>query len=370
MKRNFLLRKFALASALFSSMATLSSCSAFFGGTDYTIGDIEQSVDQITGDTIIKIIFSDTSIEPLIIRIPHVKDGVGISDIATELNGDNLSLTISYTDASKPNTTVNVPLTPGKDGVGVSDIIVNEDVEGNTTIQFLYSDGTSSEVFTIPKAIDGKDGVGIESITQTPNGDGTYTIEIVFSDPEMEHVFLTISDGISIIGSSYNEEASTEDEYALNIYFSDGNQTIVYLPKPQVVSWLSGFNEPNTSDGKNNDFYINLVNGNVYKKINDKRDFLFCMKGNSQETEINYYAVRFNLREDEFTEKYNGGSTIIFNVREYDYLSYSSIPYPIKDGFDFLGWYTSEEYNPNSGQFTDTTLVNKDFDLYARWQKL
>ena len=370
MKKRFLFRELLLSLGLFATMAPLSSCGMFFGGTDYTIANVEQTVDQSTGDTIITITFNDSSITPLEIRIPQVTDGVGISNIITEVNGENLSLIISYTDDSKPDTTINIPILSGKDGVGISDVNVGEDADGNTTLQFFYTNGTSSELFVIPKAIDGKDGVGIESITQTPNGDGTYTIEIIFTDPEKEHVFLTINDGVSIIGTSYNEEASTDEVYALNIYFSDGNQTIVYLPKPQVVSWLTGFSDPKNSDGKNNDFYINLVSGNVYKKNNGSWDYLFCMKGSGQESDIAYYTVRFNLKDDEFTDDYVGGSTIIFNVKEMDYLPYELIPFPTKEGHVFLGRFTTSENNPNSGQFTDTTLVNKDFDLYARWQEI
>ena len=369
MKKGFLFKKFALAVGLFSSIATLSSCSAFFGGDEYTITDIKQTIDDNTGDRLITITFSDASVQPLEIRIPSVTDGVGIENIDARVDNEKVIMTISYTDSNKEDTVISFPLKSGENGVGISDVLVSEDEEGNTTLQFLYTDGKSTQIFKIPKAQDGKDGVGIENIDQIPNGDGTYDIIITFTDPTLEPKILKISDGISISGAAYNEEASTDEQYAINIYFSNGDQTIIYLPRPQVVNWLTGFKEPINSEGKNNDFFVNLTNGNVYKKINGTWDFLFTMKGND-ESEIIYYQVCFNLRDGESIKDFNEESKIIFNVKEGDCLPLNSIPLPFKDGYEFLGWFTSNTYNPNSSRFTDTTLVTRDFELYAQWQAL
>lgn len=45
----------------------------------------------------------------------------------------------------------------------------------------------------------------------------------------------------------------------------------------------------------------------------------------------------------------------------------ATLPSPVREGYDFLGWYTGE--GVNDGQWTNTLLVCNDMELIARWQQ-
>ena len=46
-----------------------------------------------------------------------------------------------------------------------------------------------------------------------------------------------------------------------------------------------------------------------------------------------------------------------------------TIPIPTRNGYDFVGWYTTKTITPTSGKFTDLTPVMADLTLYAIWEK-
>ena len=355
-------------------IAPLTSCSAFFGGDEFTITDTSVTTDAETGDTIVTITFSGSDREPLTFRIPTVKngsDGVGISDITSELHDGMVTLTIEYTDASIEPTIISIPVQKGEAGKGISNVIIGETEGGDKTLRFIYTDGTESELITIPKGLDGKNGLGIASITNEPNDNGNITVTIYFDDPSIPPQNFEVTNGVSILSVVYNEEMSDDDNYALNVIFSNGSQTTIYLPRPTSTRWYSGFSEPSGEVGNQGDFYVNLNNGNTYYKLNDSTwEFVFCMKGDDSSTTTKYYQVKFNLGADEFSGDYGPNSSIIYNVQENNYLELENIPIPTKSGFTFEGWYTSSLNNVNSGQFTDTTMVTRNFDLYAKWSSV
>ena len=365
-KKSKILMLFGLSMCL----APITSCSAFFGGDEFTITDTSVTTDEETGDTIVTITFSGDNVEPLTFRIPSVvngKDGVGISNITSELQDGKVTLTIEYTDSSIQPTKISIPVQQGEDGRGISDVIIGETENGDRTILFVYTDGSQSKLITIPKGLDGQNGLGIASITNEPNDNGNITVTIYFDDPSIPPQSFEVTNGISILSVVYNEEMSDSENYALNVIFSNGNQTTIYLPRPTSTRRYSGFSEPNDDIGHQGDFYLNLNNGNTYYKLNDSTwEFVFCMKDDGSSTTTNYYQVKFNLRDNEFCDQYGPNSSIVFNVQENKYLDLDLIPTPRKDGCSFLGWFTSEFDNVNSGRFTDTTIVSKNFDLYAK----
>ena len=372
MKSGFLKKsKILMLFGLSMCLAPITSCSAFFGGDEFTITDTSVTTDEETGDTIVTITFSGDNVEPLTFRIPSVvngKDGVGISNITSELRDGKVTLTIEYTDSSIQPTKISIPVQQGEDGRGISDVIIGETENGDRTILFVYTDGSQSKLITIPKGLDGQNGLGIASITNEPNDNGNITVTIYFDDPSIPPQSFEVTNGISILSVVYNEEMSDSENYALNVIFSNGNQTTIYLPRPTSTRRYSGFSEPSDDVGNQGDFYVNLNNGNTYYKLNDSTwEFVFCMKGDDSSTATKYYQVKFNLGEDEFSGDYGPNSSIIFNVQGNDYLELENIPIPIKSGFTFEGWYTSSLNNVNSGQFTDTTMVTRNFDLYAKW---
>ncbi len=359
--------KILMLFGLSMSLAPITSCSAFFGGDEFTITDTSVTTDEETGDTIVTITFSGDDVEPLTFRIPSVingKDGVGISNITSELQDGQVVLTISYTDETLQDTVISVPVINGENGIGITGVIVGEDDNGNTTFQFTYSDNSTSEVFTLPK---GKDGVGIENIEQIDNGDGTYTITITFTDDSIETKTFTIRDGVSIESVEYSPEYSDDKNYALIITFSDESVSLITLPRPTTNKWLSGVTDPKNTDGNDGDYYLNEYNGNVFVKRNGTWNYLFSMKGTGSSETKEYYNVIFELRDDEYTESLTPGSRLMISVEEGETVPLAQIPVPTKNGYTFNGWYAGEEVNPNVGHFTNLTPVTSDLTLYATW---
>ena len=270
------------------------------------------------------------------------------------------------------DTVITIPVIKGDTGVGINDVLIGSDEDGNTTIQFTYTNGKTSDLITIPKGIDGIDGengIGIANIDVQKTSTGLNIVTITFTDETMAPVSFPVNDGVSIASIVYDEENSTDEIYSLFITFSDGTFTSVEFPRPQSTLWLSGTTNPESSSGKIGDFYLNIVTGDVYRKISDTSwEFLFSMKGSGSSEQIVRHQVRFNLRDDEYTSTLPGGSVSAFNVEDGKTIPLDSIPTPMKDGYDFVGWFAGEdETNPNVGQFTNLTVVSEDLDLYARW---
>lgn len=260
MKKGFLFKKFALAVGLFSPIATLSSCSAFFGGDEYTITDTNVETDE-NGNTVVTVSFSGEDIAPLTFTIPATTKG--ISSVTSTVEDNQVTLTINFNDGT--NQQIGVPIINGKDGVSVTNVELIEHEDGTKGIQFHYSDGKVSEEFPLPS---GKDGLGIANIIETEEN-GQHKVTITFDDETKDPLEFFVNDGVSIESVEYSEDYSTEDEYALVITFSDGSSSIQFLPRPTTNKWFSGLVDPSNSQGNNGDFYLNeaMVMFSVRKMI-------------------------------------------------------------------------------------------------------
>ena len=377
MKRRFFEKsKIGLMLGLSTLLAPITSCSAFFGGDEYTITDTSITTDEETGDTIVTITFSGDNIEPLTFRIPSVTngvDGVGIESVTSVLENNNVILTISYTDDSMEDTIITIPVVQGSDGKGISNVNVDYDEQGNTTIIFEYSDGTTSDLITIPKGTDGTDGVGIEDISVQVVGDGITLVTISYTDETRPDTSFTLTNGVSVESIEYISEESDDDNYILRITYSDGTTEDVSLPRPKGTRWYDGITDPDETIGSVGDYYLNTVTGEVFRK--DESTLwraIFSIKGSGSGSSIERYYVRFNLQEGETFTDTNLFGTTSFSVRveENSTLDLEEIPLVKKDGYIFEGWFTSPENNVNSAQFTDLTMVSKNIDLYCHWSEV
>ena len=369
-KKSKLLMLFGLSMCL----APITSCSAFFGGDEFTIIDKSVTTDEETGDTIVTITFSGDSVEPLTFRIPSVingKDGVGIESIVPTIKDNSLTLTISYTSPDVEDTIITVPVLKGVDGKGISNVEIQQDENGNSSFKLIYTDGTESSDILIPK---GNDGVGIKDITFTASEDNPTIniLTITFTDETIEPKKFVLRNGVSISDFYLDEENSTDEFYRIVINFSDGSSQNLDLPKPQVTEWISGTVVPDNDIGKVGDFYINLLTGDVYTKFNDNNwEYLFSIKGSGGVEQKEYFNVIFNLSEDEYTDNLKPGSQILCRVLDGETLPLEEIPIPKKDGYIFEGWFAgSDSSNPNVGKFTNLTIVSNNIDLFARWGEL
>ena len=369
MKKNFFKNTCLVLLTVFSLSMPLTSCSFFDTGNGTQISNVETKYDEKTGNTIITISFTNDDMTPVSFTIPQGiagKDGVSIKNVSSILSSDGTSviLTISYSDPNIENTVISVPVLQGK---GIKEVLVNKDENGNTTIQFVYTDNSTSSKITIPN---GKDGNGIENFeVSDADKNGEITITVSFTDGNTKT--FKIKNGVSIYKITYNEEKSDDTHYVLTITYTDGYSEDVSLDRPKSNIWYTGTTAPEddstaSSKAEDGDFYLNKLNGYVYQKdSNGTWNYLFSMKAESSSKDT-YYTVYFDPGEG----KINGKNNIIASyVSEGKTMRCSQIPIPEYEGYTFLGWYTDLN-NVNSGKFTDLTPVFNDISLYAKYEKI
>ena len=93
----------------------------------------------------------------------------------------------------------------------------------------------------------------------------------------------------------------------------------------------------------------------------------------SFDNNIETHSVIFQLN-DSLDEPANmpSGSLMAYQIPHGSYFAAQegySIPIPTRNGYDFVGWYTTKTITPTSGKFTDLTPVMADLTLYAIWEK-
>ena len=354
----------------------LTSCSnPFFGGGEgSSISEVTHVYDDKSGNTIVTIRFVDEDLEPVTFVIPRGitgQDGNGIRNIKAEPSMDNksITLTISFTDPDKEDFVLEVPVFEGK---GVKQVDVGEDENGNTTIQFSYTDNTQGELITIPK---GKDGTGIKSITATePDTFGNITITITLDDEDETQTTFQIKNGAGVKTIIVDEEKSTQTEYVLEITYTTGETEYITFDKPRSTRWFYGALDPSSpnfslSGALEGDFYLNKDNGNVYcLNTIGEWEYLFCMKADSSTSNNVYYNVFFDANGGKAIVGGNEATVWFTSVKEGKTIDLALLQSPVKEGYTFKGWYTDLD-NINAGQFTDLTPVTKDLKLYARYEE-
>ena len=205
-------KKLLLSAWLLLGGLALSSCSSFFGDSGYLITNLTTRVDE-DGNTIVTITFDDEDISPVTFTIPKGisgEPGVGIASITPKFDSEKqiVTLTITYTDETLEPTVIEVPVISGidgKNGKGITNVIIGKDEIGNTTFQFQYSDNTTSEVFTINKGVDG---IGIKDITNEYDADNNrIAITITYTNDETTTLYVSCGeDGNGIEGITGSRE--------------------------------------------------------------------------------------------------------------------------------------------------------------------
>ena len=110
-----------------------------------------------------------------------------------------------------------------KEAIGIKEILVDYDNDGNAIITINYTDKHKEPVtFTLPKGTDGEIGVGIKKIDYEQDEYGATTVTITLNKESMEPVSFVLAPGKSIIDVKFR----TDDEENTLIIFvdSDGNE--------------------------------------------------------------------------------------------------------------------------------------------------
>ena len=348
---------------------TVSGCGGSFFEED--VLEIESITSKVEADgtTILKITYTDSTRRPDEFKIPKGAQGNGIKEMITtkDESGSITNVTISFTEESMDPVSFDV-----KDGVSISGVVSRVDeTTAETYLVVLFSDGTESEPFEMPK---GEEGNGFSGFDKTDNEDGSITYYFHFS--KSEDVVITIpapqkgdeGRGISsIIGSEEN------GYYVLNVKYTDGTTADpIYFNKPEDPNtWISTSEKPENTIGKNGDYCFDGFHKIIYVKENG-----IWNKVVSFEDSTDYYFVTFDLNDSNdggVVASMPEGSFTTYVITRNTYFidnGYTSIPIPIREGYKFLGWYRTKDVTVVNGAFTDLTPILSDLTLYAQWEKI
>ncbi len=318
------------------------------------------------GYTEVTIIYSDPSVAPTMFRIPDGsdgKDGAGIADITSkpDENGGATQITIEYTDG-REDSVFSLPF-----GTFISGVSSSVDADsGDTTLTINFSDDSLDPyVITLPAGEDGKDGEDGSRITRitssTDPETGETTVCIEYDDGEKSSFTVAGGkageDGAGIENISVDSAltAIDPDNVYLEISFTDGTSQSLTIPK--VNRWHTGSGEPSPSLGNVGDYYTDSSAAKIYvKSAEGGWSLLFDFSDYSKAR----HSVRFVA----------DGVTYCTQTLSHGVNFYSagiSLPLPEKEGYEFVGWYTSPTPTVNDGKFDNLTYVLSDMTLYANF---
>jgi uncharacterized repeat protein (TIGR02543 family) len=362
-----LLKTLFLSIILIASISiSLTSCS--FGlDEDETLEISKISANSLeNGDIEIVITYTSDDQTPLTFIIPKGEDGEqgkegnGIKEITIEENDKGQKvLTIYFTDETMEPVTQIL-----KESTSISSIETYVDSETSLTYMLVnYSDGTQSDPLPIPNGEDGNSITGIDkeirndfSVKLTIHFSQTDDVEIIIPAPEKGD---TGEDGRGITSIV---SIPSGDSYILTITYSTGESEDFEFARPN--KWFSELSSPTTDDGINGDLWFNLSSSTIYYKENGKWISVIDLASNTQVT----YTVKFDAMGGDLPT----GSQLEYEVVSGTYFTNNgySIPIPTKNGYNFIGWYTTKVVSPTSGLFTDLTPIFGDLVLYAAWEEV
>lgn len=338
---------------------TLTSCSSFFGEEEsiYVV-----SVEPNGDLTKMTIKYSDGTTTT--IDVPQGKDGLvgnGIADIdvKTSEDGTKQIVTIKFTDSNMEDEVYEVDNALQITGVDkYLDTATNE-----TVINLVFSDGSKGEDIRIPA------GRGVERFDYFSDNTGTY-IYFYYTDGTFSEGFVPTAKGEKGNGIKLITTTETSTHYVLIIEFDDGTINEVSFTRPtNPNTWLRLDRAPTAADGRSGDYCYDTWNNKFWSRVGDEWFEIFDFK-----TEITTATVIFNLNDQEdggpAASSLNLANNSITVEKGANFASSGySVPVPEREGYDFVGWYTTKNPGVTNGAFTDMTSVSGTITLYAIWKQ-
>ena len=379
MKRLF--KKLLLSLLIGSCSLTFSSCFGF-GDEAIEISSIT-TVTLENGDIQVIITYVDEDMKPTTFVVPKGdsgedgKDGNGIKEITSKQSEDGLNtlVNITFTQENVEPIEVKVP-----NGVSIVNIEKRFEEETQCTyIKFLFTDGSESEEYAIPKGepgkdgIDGKDGISIVDIIPTVNRDYSVTLQIVLSEGEPVEVLIPApekgdkgDDGkeIADITAEY-----AGDKYVVKVTYNDESTNEIEFARPN--RWFTDRVEPEGSIV--GDLWYDIDHQIIYIRQNVGGTDRWVSVMNFADVTEDPFRVDFYLNDSIAEPAYMPSGTLNYYEIEPNKNFYSSgyeMPEPTRVGYEFAGWYTVKNPGPAHGAFTDLTLVMSETTLYAKWIKI
>lgn len=351
------------------SILFVSGCGMFGSTETLEISSINVKTLE-NGDKEVTIAYVDEYYEPLVFVVPKGDkgdDGNGIGEVFYRPVDGGTEVEITFTKQGS------VPLKfTVDDGISVTGIESDtESKPGSTLITFVFSDGSKSETYELPKGEKGQDGRSIVDIDDYLNGDSSVDLTIIFSDGTDRTVTIPApikgEDGIGIKGVEIEPKDDLGDKYDIILTLDD--DTTISAEFDRVNKWFTDSAEPvDEEDGIDGDLYFCTTNKIIYVK---KDGGWIPTIDLDKITDLEYDVIFFlNDTEDE-PASMPSGVLPVYRVKHGMYFESTGyeIPIPTRYGYEFAGWYTTPDPKAIHGAFTDISIVASKLDLYAKWVK-
>lgn len=243
------------------------------------------------------------------------------------------------------------------DGVSISGIESEPLATGETKVTVMMSNGTA-KIFTLPAA------ASIKSIKPKTAANGNMSLVIEFTDDRTPiEVPLQAGNGIANITAGKSEDGT---KYVMEIEYTNGGKETVEFDKPSA--WHRGSGEPNKSVGNNGDYYYDFSGKSIYYKSNGTWQLQVSFLDFTNEQ-----TITFKLAPGESWTNISEGSTYSIQIQYGSSFAASgfNLPIPHKEGYNFVGWYTTDKPNfAVNSVFNDLSVVSGDLTLYAVWERI
>lgn len=311
-----------------------------------------------------RFIFSSTDEtgSPIVSSELTIPSGVDISGLVSEDVVDENGLKVGTKfHFVKSDGTVTDEITV-LDGVGVKEILTELNEHGDTVVKVIMTNGAvSSFVIDAPLSIKNVDGVLKE--------DGSTDLIIHYTNPLHPDTVINVpkAQGIERV-----ETDETETEYILKFYYSGGGDpTVVNFAKP--TAWHSSDRDPGKSDGKIGDYWFNESLCIIWHKEAGGWVEVVDFNDYGDEVSVTFHIDKaqgeawsgISVNTNSYSVTINVGKSFATIEDEW------TIPLVTKEGYRFVGWYTTREPNTAiNSPFTDLTPVSGELELYPVWEKI
>ena len=325
------------------------------------------------GDKEVTILYADEFAEPLVFVVPKGEkgdEGNGIGEVTYTPVEGGTEIEINFTKEGA------VPLKfTVSNGISVTGVesVYDKDKE-ITYVTFVFSDGSKSDTYALPKGEQGVDGVSIIDIVPNVNRDQSVNLTIYLSDGTEKEVKIPApiqgEDGNGVKNVEIVQLDELGDNFEIKLTLDD--DSTISAPINRVNKWFTDSAEPSTSIGIKGDLYYCTTNKTIY--VREEKRWIPSIDFDKISNIAYEVIFELNAMEDDDTASMPSGVDPIYYIDHGRYFSSNEekdpIPVPTSDKYVFAGWYTEkgDKLNLNiHGMFTDLTVIASDLKLYARW---
>ncbi len=368
-------------------MLSFTGCGFFDEETGKMISKIEKTGEDKDGNSEITVYYTDPYYKPEKFIIPAGKQGykgnsvIGIDKEDDEDANDGfttVTITLENTD-EKGNVTIEKKKFDIPDGKTITDITTGEE-NGENVVIFTFNSGLGGTL-TLP--MPDFNGVNKMQLVPIDPNDETkgYKLQADYTLTEgdvWEDIEGVIKPPVGIADVEGKEE---NGKYVIYVYYTDGREPekIPFNKPEDPNTWSTYETVPGNLSGKVGDFcYVENENA-IYAKVSEgegefRREYWKPMMTFADKT------TRYNVYfyKNDGSEGANDMPMKTENIQNgYYFASVGKlVSVPRRDGYKFMGWYTSSDYDyvmENKvvmSSFTDLTPVNSDLKLYAIWEPI